>query len=268
MHPPTTSGQTIHATEHEVTPQLDLAGSGRGQEPSIGWQDFDRDNASAEQQRSIHAFHYNRSNDAQNGEALSSADAKKPTTSRPPLIPRASSIGRRLSFVDEEDASSAPSLQSENAKAKPVTWRDLPNKRQLAILTLARLSEPITQTSLRAYMFYQLKSFDPSLPDSTIASQAGFLEGSFAASQFLTAMLWGRAADSDWCGRKRALLIGLSGTCLSCVGFGFSRSFWQAIMFRAMGGALNGNVGVMRTMISEIIKEKKYPIQDIVKPRG
>ena len=31
-------------------------------------------------------------------------------------------------------------------------------------------------------------------------------------------------------------------------------------MFRAMGGALNGNVGVMRTMISEIIKEKKYAV--------
>jgi hypothetical protein len=25
-----------------------------------------------------------------------------------------------------------------------------------------------------------------------------------------------------------------------------------------MGGALNGNVGVMRTMISEIVREKKY----------
>ena len=25
-----------------------------------------------------------------------------------------------------------------------------------------------------------------------------------------------------------------------------------------MGGALNGNVGVMRTMISEIIKEKRF----------
>ena len=54
------------------------------------------------------------------------------------------------------------------------------------------------------------------------------------------------------------LLIGLFGTCLSCVGFGFSRSFYQAAIFRVLGGALNGNVGVMRTMISEIIKEKRF----------
>jgi len=44
---------------------------------------------------------------------------------------------------------------------------------------------------------------------------------------------------------------------LSCIGFGFSKSFAQAIVFRCLGGALNGNVGVMRTMISEIIREKK-----------
>lgn len=32
----------------------------------------------------------------------------------------------------------------------------------------------------------------------------------------------------------------------------------MAFAFRFMGGALNGNIGVMRTMISEIIKEKKF----------
>ena len=65
-------------------------------------------------------------------------------------------------------------------------------------------------------------------------------------------------ADNEKVGRKTVLLIGLMGTCISCVGFGFSRSFWQAAVFRTMGGALNGNVGVMRTMISEIIREKKF----------
>ncbi len=61
-------------------------------------------------------------------------------------------------------------------------------------------------------MFYQLKSFDPSLPDSTIASQAGILHASFTAAQFLTAMMWGRLADSSRCGRKTVLMIGLFGT--------------------------------------------------------
>lgn len=107
-------------------------------------------------------------------------------------------------------------------------------------------------------MFYQLRSFDLTLPDSTISAQAGILQGSFTAAQFVTAILWGRVADWDKVGRKRVLLIGLSGTCLSCIGFGFSRSFMQAAVFRTLGGALNGNVGVMRTIISEIIQEKRF----------
>lgn len=141
---------------------------------------------------------------------------------------------------------------------EPVTWRSLPHKGQLFLLMLARCSEPLTQTSLQAYMYYQLQSFDPSLPDSAIASQVGLMQGSFTATQFLTAFLWGKAADSSRIGRKRVILIGLMGTALSVLGFGFSRSFATAMFFRCIGGALNGNVGVMRTMISEIVKEKKY----------
>jgi hypothetical protein len=46
-------------------------------------------------------------------------------------------------------------------------------------------------------------------------------------------------------------------TALSVLGFGFSKTYYQAMFFRTVGGALNGNIGVMRTMISEIVREKK-----------
>jgi MFS family permease len=116
------------------------------------------------------------------------------------------------------------------------------------------VTEPETKCN-QSYLFYQLKSFDKTLPDSVIASQAGIMQGAFAAAQLCTAMLWGRFSDRG--GRKRILLIGLSGTMLSYLGFGFAQAFWQALIFRMLGGALNGNVGVMRTMISEIVREKK-----------
>ncbi|KAF2848602.1 MFS general substrate transporter [Plenodomus tracheiphilus IPT5] len=143
-------------------------------------------------------------------------------------------------------------------KKAPISWRELPRKDQLFVITLARLSEPLTQTSLGSYLFYQLQSFDPSLPNSTIAYQAGIVQAAFPAAQFLTAILWGRVADHEHGGRKRVIYLGLLGTMLSIIGFGFSHSFATAIAFRCMGGMLNGNIGVMRTMISEIIKEKKY----------
>ena len=164
----------------------------------------------------------------------------------------------KAAITDEDDDSESAIDKGKLTDEKPVTWKSLPKKSQLAILTLARLSEPLTQTSLSAYMFYQLRSFDTSLPDSTIAAQGGMMQASFPAAQFITAVLWGQAADTPWMGRKRVLLIGLLGTCFSCVGFGFSKSFTQAMLFRVVGGAVNGNMGVMRTMISEIIEEKKY----------
>lgn len=64
----------------------------------------------------------------------------------------------------------------------------------------------------QAYLFYQLKWFDPSLSDAVIASQAGVLHASFTAAQLLTAVWWGQMADSSRFGRKAVLLAGLAGT--------------------------------------------------------
>ncbi|CAG8312116.1 unnamed protein product [Penicillium nalgiovense] len=204
---------------------------------------------------------------------LSSTESDSDLESDDTVIFESNSQSRRLEFaplmtnhqrfpsIDEDDRDQDPDgvlRPTDGDEEKPVTWSSLPKKGQLAILTLARLSEPLTQTSLQAYMFYQLKSFDPSLPDSKISAQAGILQGSFTAAQFITAVWWGRLADAEWMGRKRVLLIGLMGTCLSCIGFGFSRSFATAMVFRTLGGILNSNVGVMRTLIAEIIAEKKY----------
>lgn len=61
-------------------------------------------------------------------------------------------------------------------------------------------------------MFYQLKSFNESLPDSIIAAQAGVMASSFTGAQCVTGMIWGRISDSDWGGRKLVLMIGLLGT--------------------------------------------------------
>ena len=139
-------------------------------------------------------------------------------------------------------------LKVKSLKQKTASWKELPNKGQLALLTVSRLAEPLTQTSLQSYMFYQLKSFDQLQPDSAISSQAGLLAAAFTAAQFVTAIPWGRAADSELFGRKWVLLLGLLGTMISALGFGFSRSFWSAVCFRTLGGAFNGNVGVMRTV--------------------
>ena len=154
-------------------------------------------------------------------------------------------------------SSASPQLPQPTAKTKTtVRWKDLPHKDQLAILVLARLAEPLVQTSLQAYMFWQLRSFDHALSDATISWQAGVLQASFSAAQTLTGVFWGRVADRF--GRKAVLIIGSVGTLVSCLGFGLAQSFVMALVFRSLGGLVNGNIAVIRTMVSEVIQEKKF----------
>lgn len=54
------------------------------------------------------------------------------------------------------------------------------------------------------------------------------------------------------------LLVGLLQTAVSYLGVAFSTSFGQAVFWRLYGGAINGTVGIIRTMSAENVKEKKY----------
>lgn len=64
---------------------------------------------------------------------------------------------------------------------------------------------------------------------------------------------WGRL--SDQIGRRPILLTGLFGLGLSMLCFGLSRTFWYVVASRALAGALNGNTGVIKCMLSEITDE-------------
>lgn len=169
---------------------------------------------------------------------------------------------QRAQYADRNSCNSSTgsdTLQPEVEQSeKPASWSSLPKKGQLAILTLARLSEGLTQSSLQAYLFHQLSSFNPSLPASSVSAQVGIMLGIFPAAQFFTSTWWGRLADAGYMGRKRVLLIGLMGSMISYLAFGFSRSLATAAICRVFGGLLNCNVGVMSTIISDIIVDKKY----------
>ncbi|CAC9885061.1 unnamed protein product [Aureobasidium pullulans] len=142
---------------------------------------------------------------------------------------------------------------------EPATWRNMPNKGQLALLAASRFVDFFQMAALQTYMVHQLKSFDRSQPDSVISHQAGMLQGSFTAAQIITSILWGRAADQPGVGRKLVLNIGMIGTAIGCIGVGFSTSFHQAVVWRVLSGAINGTVGAARTMVAECTDKRWHP---------
>lgn len=63
-------------------------------------------------------------------------------------------------------------------------------------------------------------------------------------------LYWSRL--SDHIGRKPVLLVGLMGLSVSNLCFGLSRTFWTLVASRCIAGALNANVGVLKSVIGEI----------------
>ncbi|ETS83916.1 hypothetical protein PFICI_05792 [Pestalotiopsis fici W106-1] len=93
--------------------------------------------------------------------------------------------------------------------------------------------------------------------DDTDASfYAGLLVSAYAVAEALTSMGWGML--SDRVGRKPVVLFGLVGVAISSLIFGLAKSYWVALLARFIGGALNGNVSVMQTMVAEMVKNPAH----------
>jgi hypothetical protein len=91
--------------------------------------------------------HDNSDSDSTNsaGTAVHGTDYEQPSSRREPSHDRE----RRRSFIEEDEESLHLEVRPKKEKVTVITWSSLPHKGQLAILTIARLSEPIVQSSLR-----------------------------------------------------------------------------------------------------------------------
>ena len=78
-------------------------------------------------------------------------------------------------------------------------------------------------------------------------------ESAFYATEAICVLQWGRA--SDRLGRKPIMMAGLLGLTLSMLGFGLAKTYWALILARCAEGALNGNIGVTKSMMAEITDE-------------
>lgn len=120
---------------------------------------------------------------------------------------------------------------------------------------IVRLAEPIALTSIFPYAWALVKRFEIGSEDDA-SFYAGLLISAFSLAEALMGMYWGSL--SDRVGRKPVLLLGCLGTMFSMVMVGFASNIWVALLGRAIGGLLNGNIGVIQTMVGELVTKPEH----------
>ncbi|KAG6849264.1 hypothetical protein H0H93_009920 [Arthromyces matolae] len=92
------------------------------------------------------------------------------------------------------------------------------------------------------------------------------LQSAFYISEAVGVLYWGRL--SDRIGRKPVILIGLVGIACSSLCFGLSKGIWGLLLSRCLCGALNGNAGVIKSMLPELASAEHLPVVSLSFPRN
>ncbi|TFK50147.1 member of major facilitator superfamily multidrug-resistance, DHA1 sub-family [Heliocybe sulcata] len=145
--------------------------------------------------------------------------------------------------ADEE----TPLLPQEQRKKKPtpIPWA------QFSIVLFLQLAEPLTSQVIYPFTPDLIRNLGITHGDETkVGHYVGMLQSLFFATQALTVLHWSRI--SDHVGRKPVILTGLAGLSISMYCFGLSRTFWGIVLSRCLNGALNGNIGVIKSMMAEL----------------
>ncbi|KAI0291899.1 MFS general substrate transporter [Multifurca ochricompacta] len=152
--------------------------------------------------------------------------------------------------------------------SKPVPWG------QIWILLVLQLAEPLTAQVIYPFTPELVRNLGITHGDeSRVGYYVGLMQSIFFATQALTVLHWSRL--SDIVGRKPIILTGLFGLSLSMYSFGLSTTYWGAVLrhvlrisyfhpsltppSRSLNGALNGNIGVIKSILAEITDPASLP---------
>jgi MFS family permease len=83
----------------------------------------------------------------------------------------------------------------------------------------------------------------------------GLMVASFSVAQVASAPLWGRVSDRF--GRRPALLVSLTGSCVAFLIFAFADSIAMLFLSRIVQGASGGTTGVMQAYIGDSVEPKE-----------
>ncbi len=123
----------------------------------------------------------------------------------------------------------------------------LPRMQMLSVF-FVQICESLNTQVLFPFLAFMIE--DLGYTGHRLGIYAGGLAASFSGSQFLSSYLWGKISDKF--GRKPSVVIGTLGAAIGMLIFGLSKSYTQAVIGRCIAGLLNGNIGVVKSFLTEI----------------
>lgn len=130
------------------------------------------------------------------------------------------------------------------------TMTPLPTAQIISVIMI-QLSEAVNINILFPFVAFMVE--DMGYRGKELGVYAGGLAAAFCAAQFCSSIAWGKF--SDMYGRKLAIILGTIGAAIGMLVFGTSKTYTQAIIGRIASGLLSGNVGVLKSFLTEITDE-------------
>lgn len=127
---------------------------------------------------------------------------------------------------------------------------------QVTIVCIMRFAESLAHTQIFQYQFHMIRKFHIAPTESDIFKYNGYLMAVYSISQTMANIFWSKKSDK-W-GRKTVLLLGLIGNAVSMLVYGFSGTFYVAMISKVIGGLTNANASITRTVLGEIAPDRKY----------
>ena len=123
-------------------------------------------------------------------------------------------------------------------------------KRKLFPLLLLLIIEAISQSMISSFAGYLIADMKTVESVNESGTYNGWLTSVFYIGQLVSSYFIGALSDNF--GRRPLMLIGTLGIAVTNTLFGFSFHFIYALCIRFLDGLLNGNVGVVKSYMTEI----------------
>jgi MFS family permease len=131
------------------------------------------------------------------------------------------------------------------------------SKKHIMSLCFLVMGQQMVSEITFPFIPFMVQSFNITTSNK-IGYYAGFVTSAFGLAQIISSVIFGILSDRY--GRKIFLLLGALGNVITMPLFGLSKTYYEALCFRALCGLASANSSVIRAVIGDITNDKTAPL--------